>query len=39
VPEPHYLSISVSDTGIGIDEECLPCIFDEFYRVQGANTR
>ena len=39
VPEPHYLSISVSDTGIGMEEECLSCIFDEFYRVQGPNTR
>lgn len=33
VPDGHYLSISVSDTGIGIDEESLPCVFDEFYRV------
>lgn len=39
VPDPHYLNISVSDTGIGIAEECLPCIFDEFYRVQGPDTR
>ncbi len=39
VPDRHYLSLSVSDTGIGIDEECLPCIFDEFYRVQGPGTR
>jgi len=37
--EAHYLSISVSDTGIGIDEASLPSIFDEFYRVQGPNTR
>ena len=39
VPDGHYLSISVSDTGIGIDEESLPCVFDEFYRVSGPNTR
>lgn len=39
VPDGHYLSISVSDTGIGIDEESLHCIFDEFYRVSGPNTR
>ncbi len=38
-PEPQYLSISVSDPGIGIEEDCLSCIFDEFYRVQGPNTR
>ncbi|MRR08167.1 MAG: response regulator, partial [Deltaproteobacteria bacterium] len=38
-PDGHYLSIKVSDTGIGIDEESLPCIFDEFYRVSGPNTR
>ena len=39
VPDGHYLNIAVSDTGIGIDEKSLPCIFDEFYRVQGPNTR
>lgn len=39
VPDGHYLSIKVSDTGIGIDEESLPCVFDEFYRVSGPKTR
>lgn len=39
VPDGHYLTMTVSDTGIGIDEKSLPCIFDEFYRVQGPNTR
>ena len=37
VPDAHYLNISVIDTGIGIDEESLPCIFDEFY--QGSGTQ
>ncbi len=35
----HYLSIKVADTGIGIDEQHLPNIFDEFYRVSGPETR
>jgi len=38
-PEGHFLHVSVSDTGIGIDEESLPCVFDEFYRVCGPETR
>ena len=29
------LTVSVSDTGIGIPEDCLPRLFDEFFRVKG----
>jgi two-component system, OmpR family, phosphate regulon sensor histidine kinase PhoR len=39
VPDTNYLIVKIADTGIGIEEESLPCIFDEFYRVQGAKTR
>jgi signal transduction histidine kinase len=38
-PDGSLLRIVVGDTGIGIDEESLPCIFDEFYRACGAETR
>jgi PAS domain S-box-containing protein len=38
-PDGHFLNITISDTGIGIDSESLPCIFDEFYRACGAETR
>jgi len=35
----HEIRISVSDTGIGIPEEQLPHIFDEFHRVKTDSTR
>ncbi len=38
-PNNNFLNIKVADTGIGIDEESLPCIFDEFFRVSGSKTR
>ncbi len=35
----NYVSIKVADTGVGIAEEHLPQIFDEFFRVSGPQTR
>lgn len=34
-----YVRIEVSDTGVGIDSEDLPKIFDRFYRVRTEKTR
>ncbi|MBA4417457.1 MAG: hybrid sensor histidine kinase/response regulator [Syntrophus sp. (in: bacteria)] len=34
-----FLEIKVVDTGIGIDEENLPSIYEEFFRVSGPQTR
>lgn len=34
-----YMEISVRDTGVGIDPEELPKIFDKFYRVKHPRTR
>ena len=33
------LAVDITDTGIGISKECLPLIFDQFYRVREKKTR
>jgi len=35
----EYLEIKITDTGVGIDAEELPKIFDKFYRVKHPKTR
>jgi signal transduction histidine kinase len=39
VPQPDYLEVRVSDTGVGIDPEEIGKIFDKFYRVKNPRTR
>jgi signal transduction histidine kinase len=39
VSHGDYLELRVRDTGIGIDPEELPKIFDKFYRVKHPSTR
>ncbi len=36
---PESLIISVRDTGIGIDKEHIPFIFDEFHQADSSNTK
>jgi len=37
--QDHHLVVEISDTGIGISQENLPFIFDEFFRVKSDKTR
>jgi two-component system, OmpR family, phosphate regulon sensor histidine kinase PhoR len=39
VPREGYLEVLVSDTGVGIEPEEVPKIFDKFYRVKHPKTR
>ncbi|MBF0194828.1 MAG: response regulator [Magnetococcales bacterium] len=39
VPDPDYLRFTVSDTGIGIPEEKLETVFDQFIQVDSSSTR
>ncbi|GGE12127.1 hybrid sensor histidine kinase/response regulator [Sphingobacterium cellulitidis] len=37
--EKNFLSVEVSDNGIGIPEHKIPFVFDKFYRVQEASAK
>ena len=39
IPHGEYLEVRVSDTGVGIELEEIPKIFDKFYRVKHPQTR
>ena len=39
VPSGNLLEVCVSDTGIGIEPEEIPKIFDKFYRIKDQRTR
>lgn len=39
VPEDGMVAVRVEDTGIGIDADTIPLVFDEFYQVKGDLTR
>ena len=34
-----HAELAVMDSGVGIPEAELPCLFDRFHRVKGANSR
>jgi len=37
--DDSHLVVTIADTGLGIDKESLPFIFDEFYRAKNKDTR
>lgn len=39
IPQGEYLEVRVTDTGVGIEPEEIPKIFDKFYRVKHPQTR
>ncbi|MBI4186735.1 MAG: HAMP domain-containing protein [Chloroflexi bacterium] len=39
VPDGSGVTISITDTGVGVPEEDLPHVFDRFYRVDRSRTR